>query len=548
MKDVEAATKGMGDAEKASALQSTFTADSIKGLNLILNAGVDEAAGFEEELRKSGGTAKEMAEIMQNNLGGDLTNLGSKFEGVQIAIYEKFEPALRAGVKMLDKLLDGVNFVIDHSSEFIAVIGGMAAGIGAYVAYTTALKVMKEGWMALTVVQKAVTAAQWLMNTAMAANPIGIVVAAIAALVAAFIVLWKTNDKFRKGVLNVWKSIKTGITTAIKTIYKVITTAWGIIKKVTSTVWDGIKTVIITVLKVLGTIFKTYVNIYKTIITTGFNLIKTVVTTIWNAIKTVTSTVWNAIKTAITTVVNAIKTTVTTVVNAIKSTITTVWNAIKTTTSTVWNAIKTAVTTPINAAKSAVSTTINGIKSTVSSVWNSIKSTTSTVWNNIKSAITKPIESAKNTVKSVINKIKDFFPLKLGKIFTGLKLPHFKITNKGKFPFGILGKGSLPKWDVSWYAKGGVIDGASVIGVGEDGAEAVVPLERNTKWIKRVADDLRTELALNRSQTADVMAQQIDYDSAVDAFKEALSEMKIILDDDVAGKFIEKTVTRIIYT
>lgn len=95
--------------------------------------------------------------------------------------------------------------------------------------------------------------------------------------------------------------------------------------------------------------------------------------------------------------------------------------------------------------------------------------------NKIRDLITKPIDKAKETVKKAIDKIKGFFPLEIGKIFSGLKLPHFSVSG-GSFPWGVGGKGSMPSWSVSWYAKGGLFDGPSVVGVGESGPEAVVPL------------------------------------------------------------------------
>lgn len=229
--DVEKAVGGMGDAERATALQSTFTSDSIKGLNLILNAGVGEAAKFEDELRKSGGTAQKMAKIMNDNLGGDLTSLGSKFEGIQIALYEKFEPALRKAVEALSGLLDAVSWLVDHGAEVAAVITGIAAAVGTYVAYTTALQVMKNGWMSLAIVQKAVAAGQAVLNAVMAANPIGLIIAAVAGLVAAFVVLWNKSEKFRNFWIGLWEKIKTTAEPIIKALSEWFSKAWENIKK-----------------------------------------------------------------------------------------------------------------------------------------------------------------------------------------------------------------------------------------------------------------------------------------------------------------------------
>lgn len=98
LQNVESATNGMGDAEKAAALSSTFTADSIKGLNLILNAGVSNAADFENQLRNSGGTAENMANVMNDNLAGAMKSLQSRAETFGNAIYESFSVQLKDAV------------------------------------------------------------------------------------------------------------------------------------------------------------------------------------------------------------------------------------------------------------------------------------------------------------------------------------------------------------------------------------------------------------------------------------------------------------------
>ena len=135
--------------------------------------------------------------------------------------------------------------------------------------------------------------------------------------------------------------------------------------------------------------------------------------------------------------------------------------------------IKTAIVTTWNNIKTQVTTAVKNLKTTVTNAFNTLKSTVTTIWNNIKSAITKPIQTAKDTVKGIIDKIKSYFPFHIGKIMSGLKLPHFKIS--GKFS---LNPPSTPKIGVSWYKTGGIFDAPSVIGVGEAGPEAVVPLDK----------------------------------------------------------------------
>ena len=123
--------------------------------------------------------------------------------------------------------------------------------------------------------------------------------------------------------------------------------------------------------------------------------------------------------------------------------------------------------------KAKASQVFNAIKTTVTTNFNTLKNTVTTVWNAIKNAITRPIEAAKNTVTKAINKIKSFFPLKIGKIFSGMKLPHFSI--KGSAPFGIGGKGVKPSISVSWYKKAMqqpyLFSNATLFGAGEKGDE-----------------------------------------------------------------------------
>lgn len=190
-----------------------------------------------------------------------------------------------------------------------------------------------------------------------------------------------------------------------------------------------------------------------------------------------------------------------------------------------WDDIKTAVKTAAEAIGNAVSSMVSkvtgffknlwngitniveGIKNSIVNKFNAVKSTVTNIFNGVKSAIMKPIEAAKNFVGKTIDKIKSFFSFKVE--LPKIKLPHFGITPKG-WKIGDLLKGSIPKLGIEWYARGGVFDKPTAFGMngnnvmvgGEAGAEAIVPLEKNTEWLDRIADRLasrgsKTPIVLN---------------------------------------------------
>lgn len=113
LKDVEDATDGMGDAQKQAALLTTFTADSIKGLNMLLSTGADEVAGYEEKLRTCSGAASDMAGVMNDNLKGAMTELGSATEGLGIAAYQQISGPLTSAVDLMTTAVSGLTEAID---------------------------------------------------------------------------------------------------------------------------------------------------------------------------------------------------------------------------------------------------------------------------------------------------------------------------------------------------------------------------------------------------------------------------------------------------
>lgn len=170
--------------------------------------------------------------------------------------------------------------------------------------------------------------------------------------------------------------------------------------------------------------------------------------------------------------------------------------------SNLWSKITEIVTNIKNGVVNAFNAVKNAITNVVSGIWNAITNT----FNKITSAMSKPVEKARDLIKNIIDKIKGFFKFEWS--LPKLKVPKFSITPSG-WQIGDLLKGTIPKLGITWNARGGVFDkptvfgyGNSLQGLGENGAEAVVPLENNLEWLNKLADMLA-----DRMQPAPVVLQ-----------------------------------------
>ena len=297
-----------------------------------------------------------------------------------------------------------------------------------------------------------------------------------------------------KGIfVTYWTIISTIVKTYINIVSAIISVAWQAIQLVTTTVWNAISGVISTVWNGIVSFLNPIIQGITNVVIGAWNGIKTVTTTVFNAVSSILHSVWNSIVNFITPIINSIVSTLTSAWNGIKSVTSTVWKAIETllitvwsgiknTTTSVWNGISNFFTALWNGISSLFSGAVNGIKNVVTSVWNTILSVTKSIWEGIKSAITTPINVAVNFVKEQVNKIKNFFDGLNIKI-PHIKLPHFSI--KGEFS---LSPPKVPSLGVDWYAKGGIFNSPSIIGVGEAGQEAVLPIDRLDELMARAIE------------------------------------------------------------
>lgn len=217
-------------------------------------------------------------------------------------------------------------------------------------------------------------------------------------------------------------------------------------------------------------------------------------------------------------------------IEKIKSALTTIGEWI----NTKFNAFKNTVSNIFNGIKSTASNVWNGIKNTISNVVNGIKSTVTNVFNNIKDAIMRPINAAKDGVSKAIGKIKELFSnLKLK--LPDIKLPHFSIS--GKFS---LDPPSVPKLKIDWYANGAIFTKPTLFntlsgikGVGEAGAEAVLPIAKLEEYIVNAID--RTANVINLEPLADAIERIANRPLNLDINGKRFAEATATDTDDVNG-------------
>lgn len=534
--DVQAATNGMGDAEKAAALQSTFTADSIKGLNLMLNAGADEMVGFRDELYGCAGAAEETAATMTDNLGGDLAAMNSAFEELSLKIYDGLQEPLRSAVQFITgTVVPGIEGFMawlttgtQEFDEFGNVVGEtasplsqlastvqsmvpvLAAAGGALLAY--------EGYsLAVTVAEKARAAATTLVDNAtkllngtMKLNPIGIVITLIGALVAAFLYLWNTSEEFRNFWIGVWDAVKaavqpladwvmanviTPLVSKFQEFQTLFAGLWDAIVANVTSAWEQIAPIVQAGMQVIQTIIGAVMPVIQAVWDGAWGLISSVFTAIWDSISNTVNTVmgviqgiiqvvtgiisgdwdavWSGIKQIFESIVNGILQAGANVFNALTSIISSVLTGIYNVWASIWNSVFSVASSIWNAISSNIGGVVNGIWNNITSTFNSLVGTVLGIFNSVKEAITNPIETAKNTVGGIIDTIKGFFS-NFHIQLPHINLPHFAISPAG-WQIGDLLKGSIPSLSIEWYATGGMFNGASIIGVGEAGTEFVVP-------------------------------------------------------------------------
>lgn len=378
--------------------------------------------------------------------------LKGSFEGLKNTITDTFSnigPMLKDFCEGgISTFCDALSTAMDLASGAISVIEALSPVIGAVagaiITYKGAVMLWNAAETAKNVVMGISTAAQWALNVAMTANPIGIVIVAIGALVGAFIVLWNKSEGFRNFWINLWEKVKAIVTSA----------------------WEGIKA---------G--FEKIKN--------GISAVKEKVSTMWNGVKEKTSELWGGVKNAVSEKLNNIKSAYDAHGGGLKGATFAAIEGVKEYYRTGYDAINQLTGGKLGEVVNAVGEKMEVVKSKFGEAFGNVKNTVMTIFENIKNGIVEKITAAVDTVKNVFTKISDTVSSVWDKIKSLLKAP--KIVQTGTVT--VMGADTpIPKFGLDWNAKGGIMTRPTAFGFangkiqmgGEAGAEAILPLR--TFW------------------------------------------------------------------
>ena len=356
-------------------------------------------------------------------------------ESIGTALKEDIIPAIKSFV----------SWILDNKTAILATLSGIAAGFAAFKVAKTVMALVKA-FQAFKAAQEGATVAQWLLNTAMNANPIGLIIAGITALVAAFVVLWNKSEAFREFFIGMWEGIKATVGAIWDGIKAIFTAAWDGIKIIWdacveyfTAVWDGIKA-----------IFDVVADYFKMIFETAWNYIKLV----WDTVVGYFKLVWEGIK-------------------------------------TVFSVVKAILSGDFEGAWDAIKGLWEKVVGFFQGIWDGIKKVFEPVGNFFK----KVFEGAKDTIKNIWDGLVAIVKAPINFLIDGLNA-FIKGLNKVQIPDwvpGVGGKGiNIPL--IPRLYRGGVLKKGQIGLLEGSGAEAVVPLENNQRWIAATAASMRTAL------------------------------------------------------
>lgn len=440
----------LSDAERDAALQTIFGSDASRAAAILMQSGSE---GLQKYIAATNDAtaAETMANAQKGELSWALENMGGAIESASIAFGSALAPAITAVAGVIGNVAEAFASLPSGAQTAIAVVLALVAAVGpllvVFGSVVAMLPALSEGLLMLG------------GAFAVPLAPALAVAAAIAAVVAVLVTLWNTSETFRATVLAAVDAISAKVQEIcaflapyvqafVDQLVLTVQTAMDVLLPII----EAALTVIISiVVPVLTSIMDTVANVFATILATVTNVmaaLSSIIQGAWQVIQGIFQTVLGLIVGVVTGDFSMMSSGVSGILNGMSGIISGILQGILSVFSGIWNSIKSVAVGACNAVTGAVSGAFNGIRSVIENA----------------------MSGAKSTVSNALDAISGFFA-GLHLEFPHIALPHFSLSGE----FSMMPP-SVPSISVSWYRTGAIAMGASVVGIGEAGPEAVVPL------------------------------------------------------------------------
>lgn len=470
LSDCRTAFSFLTESEKANTAEALVGKNAMSGFLALMNAGEQDVQKLSSAIANCNGSAVSMAEIMQDNLSGQITILKSQLQELAISFGDMLMPFIRKIVSAVQSFVDRLNEMDEGTRKAVLAIGAIVAALGPFLVIlgTTISKIgtAMQGFTTLAAGIKklavGVDGASGLFGKLGAAvggvsAPVLAVVAVIATLTAAFMHLWNTNDGFREAILSTWSKIKdtlsgfcqgiverlnalgfefTDILDVLKTawdtfcsvlaplfegvfnhIANILSTVTGVITGILdvfigvftgnwSQAWTGVREIFCSVWNGISSFFTNILDVIRGIADVALGWFGTSWNEVWTNVKTFFENIWNGIVSFFTSVWDGLCNTVQTAVMLIGSILQAAFDIITLPFRFIWENCKETITGAWENIKSTVSTAVNAVSSVISAVMTAIQSVIRSVWDAIHAKVSAVANAISTTVTTVFNAIK----------------------------------------------------------------------------------------------------------------------------------------------
>lgn len=407
LSDCRGAFSKMSESEQAANAEMLVGKNAMSAFLAVMNAAPSDIDKLNTAINNCDGSAEDMAATMQDNLQGQLTILMSQLQELAISFGEMLMPVIREVVTWIQGLVDKLNSMDEGTRNVILKVGLFVAALGPVLIVVG--KVISAVGTILTIVPKvasaigAVRTAFTALSAVFAANPIGLVIAAVAALIAIFVTLWNNCEGFREFWINLWQGIKdffVGIWEGISSV----------VSSVTEFIKNNWQSLFLFLVNPVAGFFKLLWDNCESFREFWLNLwegIKNVCSSAWSGICSFASSAWSGITESVSSAWSNIKSDVSSAASSVENFVRDSWTSIKSGTLEAWANVKQGIGSAWESIKSGTGEALSHIRSSVSEGWQSLKQNTSEAWNSMKENISNTWSSIKEGVSLAASSVKE---------------------------------------------------------------------------------------------------------------------------------------------